>query len=73
MRKRSPRWMCCASDSGSLRVSPRLEAVFDRVAEVMAEDDHRCAACMFDAILDLLPAGEFAPMHQPMEIGWGSA
>jgi hypothetical protein len=69
----SPRWLICSSNSGALRVSPRLAELFERVLEVMADDDHHCAVCMFNCILQLLPVDEFAPMHQPYELGWGRA
>jgi hypothetical protein len=58
MRKGSPTWLAFTSDSGALRVSPRLKAPYMRAMEILEEDGHICAACLFDAILDLLGVDE---------------
>jgi hypothetical protein len=60
MRKGSTRWLACTSDSGALLVSPRLRAAYVRAVEILEADDHLCAACLFDAILDLLGVDELA-------------
>jgi hypothetical protein len=62
MRKRSPRWMTCTSDSGALLVSPRLRTLYVRAADILEADDHLCPICMFEAIVDLLGIGESAEM-----------
>jgi hypothetical protein len=54
MRRKSPRWLTCSSDSGySLHVSPRLASVFT-VVELLEEDGHLRPICAFDAIADLV-------------------
>jgi hypothetical protein len=58
MRKRSPTWLACTSDSGALRVSPRLKAPYMRAMEILEEDGHICAVCLFDAIADMLGVDE---------------
>jgi hypothetical protein len=58
MRRKSPHWLACTSDSGSLRVSPRLKSVYAHAVEVLEAEGHFCASCLFDAILDLLAVDE---------------
>jgi hypothetical protein len=63
MRKRSPAWMYCASDSGSLHVSPRLRPLYLRAVDVLGADDHhKCAECLFEAIVDLIGISDLADM-----------
>jgi phosphate starvation-inducible protein PhoH len=63
MRKRSPAWMYCASDSGSLHVSPRLRPLYLRAVDILGADDHhKCAECLFEAIVDLIGISDLADM-----------
>jgi hypothetical protein len=65
--QKKPQWMCCSSDSGSLRVSPRLKSVFVRAVDILEAYDHMCAVCLFDAIIDLIGIGDLADMmHEQM-------
>jgi hypothetical protein len=59
---KKPRWLTCKSKSGSLRVSPRLSSLFMQVIELLEQDQHVCAVCAFECILECLPVGEFPPV-----------
>jgi len=70
MRRKSPRWMCCVSESGEIYVSPRLKSIFAHAIKILEEDDdeHLCAAYLFEVIIDLIGIGEWADlMHE--EVG----
>jgi len=58
MRRESPSWLACTSDSGALRVSPRLKSAYLRAMAILKEDDHVCPVCLFDAVADLLAVDE---------------
>lgn len=72
MRRKSPSWMACTSDSSALLVSPRTSVIM-RVMELLEEDEHLCAVCAFECILGLLPMREFPAINQLAELGWGRA
>jgi hypothetical protein len=73
IKTRRLRWLTCTSKSGSLRVSPRLSSLFMQVIELLERDQHVCAVCAFECILECLPVGQFPPVHQSAELGWGRA
>ena len=55
----------CRSDSGTLHVSPRLASIYMRIVEVIDTQDDLSAEALFNAVMDLLPVGEFPPINQP--------
>jgi hypothetical protein len=63
--RRRPGWMLCRSGSGTLHVSPRLASIYMRIVEIIDTEDELSAEALFDAVLDLLPVGEFPPINQP--------
>jgi hypothetical protein len=68
-RKRTRhRWIGCATDTGELRVSPRLCSLFMRVLDA-CEDEAPCAHALFETIAELLPEAEFPPLNQPAACG----
>jgi hypothetical protein len=44
--------------AGVSKRSPRLKAPYMRAMEILEEDGHICAVCLFDAIADLLGVDE---------------
>ena len=44
----------------ALRISS--ETLYVRAVDILGADDHMCAVCLFDAIIDLIGIGELADM-----------
>jgi hypothetical protein len=71
-RRRGPS-LACRTDSGTLRVSPKLARIYMDVLEIMGADAQVCAACCFHVILDLLRDGDIAINQPPVSLEWGRA
>jgi hypothetical protein len=44
-----------------------------RIVDIIDTEEDLRAEALFDAVLDLLPVGEFPPINQLAELGWGRA
>jgi hypothetical protein len=73
MHKRT-KWMVCMSRSGAfLHVSPRLASIDMRIIDIIETEENLSPEQLFDAIAGLLPAAEFPPINQPVELRRGNA